>query len=901
MPRTYIAAVILFLSHFFCDAQFENFSEEWNIPTGSYDAFFGNGVSVFDYDGDNIDNVTIAHPYIGIYGYQVSQDQLISDFFVPLPLNIKQLIWADFNNDGDKELFVTAYGGGLFLFDYSNGVLTLIENSFSSVIFGFHYGASAADYDNDGDLDLFVTQYWNYNYDAPFENLLFRNEGDFVFTEVGENLGVNAATNNSFQSVWVDFDRDGWQDLYVVNDKNIPNLFYRNNSGLSFIEVSTENNTNIAMSCMSNSISDYNRDGYFDIFITDGATPVLLEGDTSGIYTQVAYDVGFNDFQTGWGALRIDDDFDGWEDIHICQGGTALGAFPNQYYHNDNGYFTMTNSFDLFNKASFVNAKGDFDGDCYPDFLVMNASPISYDVWKGQPNDNNFLKIKLEGTISNKDAAGAIVEVYSNSELNMKVVLYGDNYISQSSNSLLFGMGNYGVIDSLCIYWPRGLVEKFYNVEVNQSYSVTEGMSEIINTNLITFNQNYCYSASGFEVSPSAEWVHWQWQDGSADNSVVVFSDTTLQATAWNSENISFNLMYNITISSPRPELSISLSECMNTSHIISVQNKSDWGVTYNGIQLNADSIYVSAGDHFLNFVSDSGCVADTLIQITAVTPLQIEKSFQPACPGEPVAYSIDAVNSEILNLNLVGLEYWNGFLPGGTYPFSIIDETTNCEYTDTLFIEQRAFPSISILNDSICEDMMGTWEIAINDTSFSEWFIIGTDYLSQDSALSITVEDDIGCIYTENVNLFVSSNISVFPQEQLVDSQNILLLNPVGGVSPYTIQWGDLSIGESFVLSLNGWVNYEITDQLGCTFSGSYYYQSGNGVNEIDRDCYVYLDKDRLFCTDCQNCNYRITTLNGSLIQRGFVENDIVNVENLAGGFYLIQIEDKVFKIVKY
>ena len=196
---------------------------------------------------------------------------------------------------------------------------------------------------------------------------------------------------------------------------------------------------------------------------------------------------------------------------------------------------------------------------------------------------------------------------------------------------------------------------------------------------------------------------------------------------------------------------------------------------------------------------------------------------------------------------------------------------------------------------------MMGTWEIAINDTSFSEWFIISTDYLSQDSALSITVEDDIGCIYTENVNVFVSSNISVFPQEQLVDSQNILLLNPVGGVSPYTIQWGDLSIGESFVLSLNGWVNYEITDQLGCTFSGSYYYQSGNGVNEIDRDCYVYLDKDRLFCTDCQNCNYRITTLNGSLIQRGFVENDIVNVENLAGGFYLIQIEDKVFKIVKY
>lgn len=901
MPRSYIAAVILFLSPCFCNAQFENYSETLNLPSGPYDAFFGNGISVFDYDGDNIDNVTIAHPYIGIYGFQVSQGQMTSDFFIPLPLNIKQLLWADFNNDGDKELFVTTYGSGLYLFDYTSDGLTPIDESFSSLAWGYHYGASAADYDNDGDLDLFVSEYVNYNEGIPFENLLFRNEGNFIFTEVGQELGVNAATNNSFQSVWVDFNRDGWQDLYVINDHSIPNLFYQNNLGVSFTEISAENTTNVAMSCMSNAISDFNRDGFFDIFITDGLTPVLLQGSSSGIYTQVAYDVGFTDLQTGWGALWIDGDFDGWDDIHICQGGTELGALANKYYINNNGNFQLSNSFDANVKASYVSAKGDFDGDCYPDFVVMNAYPNSYDVWKGQPNENNYLKIKLEGTISNKDAAGAIVEVYSNSELNMKVVLFGDNYISQSSNSLLLGMGNYGIIDSLCIYWPRGLVEKFYNLEVNQSYSVTEGMSEIINTNLITFNQNYCYNASGFEVSPSSEWVHWQWQDGSTDNSVVVFSDTTLQATAWNIENISFDLIYNITISSPWPELSVSLSECMNTPHVISVQKNSDWGVTHNGIQLIADSIYVSAGDHFLNFASDSGCVADTLIQITAVTPLQIEKSFQPACPGELVAFSIDAVNAEILNLNLVGLEYWNGFLPGGTYPFSIIDETTNCEYSDTLFIEQRAFPSISILNDSICEDMMGTWEIAINDTSFSEWFIISTDYLSQDSALSITVEDDIGCIYTENVNLFVSSNISVFPQEQLVDSQNILVLNPVGGISPYTIQWGDLSIGESFVLSLNGWVNYEITDQLGCTFFGSYYYQSGNGINEIDRDCYVYLDKDRLFCTGCQNCNYRITTLNGSLIQRGFVENDIVNVENLAGGFYLIQIEDNVFKIVKY
>jgi hypothetical protein len=900
MPRSYVAAVILFLSHFFCDAQFENFSEEWNIPTGSYDAFFGNGVSVFDYDGDNIDNVTIAHPYIGIYGFQVSQGQMISDFFIPLPLNIKQLLWADFNNDGDKELFVTTYGSGLYLFDYTADGLTPIDESFSSLAWGYHYGASAADYDNDGDLDLFVSEYVNYNEGIPFENLLFRNEGNFIFTEVGQELGVNAATDNSFQSVWVDFNRDGWQDLYVINDHSIPNLFYQNNSGVSFTEISAENTTNVAMSCMSNSISDFNRDGFFDIFITDGLTPVLLQGSSSGMYAQVAYDVGFTDLQTGWGALWIDDDFDGWDDIHICQGGTELGALSNKYYINNNGNFQLSNTFDTNLKASYVNAKGDFDGDCYPDFVVMNAYPNSYDVWKGQPNENNYLKIKLEGTISNKDAAGAIVEVYSNSELNMKAVLYGDNYISQSSNSLLFGMGNYEVIDSLCIYWPRGLVEKFYNVEVNQSYSVTEGMSEIINTNLITFNQNYCYNASGFEVSPSAEWVHWQWQDGSADNSVVVFSDTTLQATAWNSENISFDLIYNITISSPWPELSISLSECMNTPHVISVQKNSDWGVTYNGIQLIADSIYVSAGDHFLNFVSDSGCVADTLIQITAVTPLQIEKSFQPACPGELVAFSIDAVNAEILNLNLVGLEYWNGFLPGGTYPFSIIDETTNCEYSDTLFIEQRAFPSISVVNDSICENSMSSFEIEINDNSSADWSIINSEYLEQDSVLSVTIQDTIGCLYSEDVSVLISSYISVFPSEQTMNEQQILSLNPIGGIPPYAIFWQDSLIADSFVLASDGWVVYEVTDQLGCTHIGSYYFQQSSDVDEFPEYFDLFFNGDMLFCSNCNQCTYSILSMNGGLVEAGVFKNAFLNLGVLDKGIYLVRVNNEVLKFVK-
>ena len=883
-----------------CYGQFEDYSSIWQIPSMSYDAFYGNGISVFDYDNDNLDNITVAYPYIGISGFRVSQGELLSDFFVPLPLNIKQLIWADFNNDGDKELFVTTYGAGLFLYDYSSEGLTLIEGSFSSIISGFHYGASAADYDNDGDLDLFVTQYSNYNFGAPLPNLLFRNEGNFEFTEVGASLGVNAATNNSFQSVWVDFNRDGWQDLYVVNDHNIPNLYYQNNLGLSFTEIAQENNSDIAMSCMSNSISDYNRDGYFDIFITDGLTPVLLEGDSLGQYDQVAFDVGFNYFQTGWGALWIDSDLDGWDDIHICQGGTVLESMPNQYFKNNQGIFSLNNSFDSSLKASFVNAKGDFDGDCSPDFVVMNAAPNSYDVWKGKPLENNYIKLELEGTISNRDAAGAIVETYSNSGLTMKAVLYGDNYISQSSNVLLFGVGESEIIDSICIYWPRGLVEKFYNIEVNHSYLVIEGSSEITNTQLLTYSLNYCHNTSGVQISPNEEWIHWQWQDGIADSSIVVFSDTILYATAWNIENQSFDLVYELSFSSPTPEISLHVSDCINDPNIISVNKNSDWSLIFNQNEIFNDTIFVQEGNHLISFIHEFGCSLDTLIQIDALIPPEIIQHIQPSCPGSLIEFSIELENADVFNYTLEGLEYWSGFLSSGNYPFVITDDSTNCKYRDTLVIEQRPFPNISVVNDSICENSLSSFEIEISDTAFADWSVINSEYIDQESVLSVSIQDTLGCQYSEEIAVLISSTISVFPLEQSIDGQIILSLNPTGGIPPYAILWQDSLIADSFVLTSEGWLDYEITDQLGCTYFGSYYFEQGNSINEFAEYFDLFQYGDLLVCSNCNKSAYSILSSSGALVEDGIFQNEFINLNELPKGFYLIRVNNKVLKFVK-
>ena len=892
--------IIILNFYFACESfgQFEDYSDIWHIPSTSYDAFYGNGISVFDYDNDNIDNITVAYPYIGISGFHVSQEELVNDFFIPLPLNIKQLIWADFNNDGDKELFVTTYGGGLFLYDYFNGEMIQVSDAFSSIISGFHYGASAADYDNDGDLDLFVTQYWNYNFGAPLPNLLFRNEGNFVFTEVGASLGVNAATNNSFQSVWVDFNRDGWQDLYVINDHNIPNLFYQNNSGLSFTEISQQNNTNIAMSCMSNSISDYNRDGFFDIFITDGLTPVLLEGDSIGEYSQVAFDVGFNNLQTGWGALWIDDDHDGWDDIHICQGGTVLEPMPNQYFKNIEGNFTLSNSFDSYLKASFVNAKGDFDGDCSPDFVVMNAAPISYDIWKGTIVENNYIKLELEGTISNKDAAGAIVEVYTDSKLSMKAVLFGDNYISQSSNLLLFGLGNSENIDSIAIYWPLGLVERYFNVEPNHFYHAIEGSNELVDLNAITFNINICPSNEEYYVRPDSTWIQWQWSSGEFNNSQVVNSDTLITAEAWNNQGQVFTLKFNVNFSPNFPIVSIENYPCLNQESLLRIESNDSWNVILNETYLTNDSLSLASGSYSLLFTNGLGCSQDTIFNIEIQDSLNVSVNTIVACPDSLTTYSIEIQNEQLSNCTLEGLENFNGQILPGIYPF-IITNNVGCQFADTLEILGRVIPHFSLLNDTVCSPVFTSSDLEIIDLDGFEWTFDNYTATSQPDLFSFEFSDSLGCPISFTEHVYVADEFTANVAEDVYDNYSILTVNPSGGIPPYSIIWEDLIESNSFEASSNTTVSYYIEDSIGCYVEGEFTSSSTNLVDFNFLAQGVFFDGEFCHCLKCDNANFEVYSATGMLIDFGRFVSPYKLKQGLPIGVYLIKIDNFIVKTI--
>ena len=130
------------------------------------------------------------------------------------------------------------------------------------------WGGAWGDYNNDGYLDLFLSNRDIVNRDYP--NLLYKNNGDNTFTDVSNLVGISNVNHISFCASFFDFNNDGWQDIYIINDRyNTSNIMYKNNGNGTFTDVSAASGTNISIDAMSSAIGDYNNDGWLDIYVTN--------------------------------------------------------------------------------------------------------------------------------------------------------------------------------------------------------------------------------------------------------------------------------------------------------------------------------------------------------------------------------------------------------------------------------------------------------------------------------------------------------------------------------------------------------------------------------------------------------------------------------------------------------
>lgn len=487
MKKLFLTGIISILI-FSAEAQisFEEQATNLGLGTSCGTTYLGNGVTFYDFDNDGWDDITLSKEN----GQSISFYKNVNGSFQELTMNIpafthqtKQINWLDFDNDGDKDLFITSDTDGNMLleqtgnFDFQD--ITLASGISTSNM--FTYGSSWGDINNDGFLDLFISNRTN-----TTPNILYKNNGNGTFTDVSVLAGIDQTAVASFCSAFFDLNNDGFQDIYVSNDKpQNPNKLYKNNGDGTFTDISVSSGTNVGIDAMSVTIGDFNNDSWFDIYITNNPDGnVLYKNNGNETFTDIAQPSGTIFNSVGWGASFFDADNDMDLDLYVCGMFDATNTtFLKGAFYDNNGdeTFTLNNScFPGDDRASFSSAIGDANNDGLPEMVVTNNNDENIFAWQNNTTtSNNWLKVKLEGTTSNKDGIGSVIEMSVNGSSYYRYMLCGEGYLSQNSGTEIFGLGSNLKAEYLKVTWLSGSVDIFYDVNANQVLNIVEGSSPL--------------------------------------------------------------------------------------------------------------------------------------------------------------------------------------------------------------------------------------------------------------------------------------------------------------------------------------------------------------------------------------------------------------------------------------
>ena len=410
---------------------------------------------------------------------------------------------ADYDNDGDKDLFVTNYGYNVFYRNNGNGTFTDItkEAGLESHLWGI--GCTFFDYDNDGFLDLYVGNYLTFdpNYHLYYaaeqfpgplaykgqSDILYHNQGDGTFADVTRKAGVSNPEGRAMGVASCDIDNDGDVDIFVANDA-MENYLYRNNGDGAFTNVALETNTGYgqngeATSAMGPVFGDTNLDGLIDIVVPDMGYGCIYQNTGKGFFEEKSAEMGLAVVcgqYTSWSGNLFDYDADGCVDLFITNGDShELDAEEDILLRNDQGrrFVDVSSLSGPDMKEKFVgrgSAVGDYDDDGYLDILVLNLNARPRLLHNEGNHAHHWLKIHAVGTRSNRDAIGARIRLTAGGIVQTQDITSSSGYLSQSDERVYFGLGSSTVADQIEIRWPRGAVQVLEHVAAGQVLTVTE-------------------------------------------------------------------------------------------------------------------------------------------------------------------------------------------------------------------------------------------------------------------------------------------------------------------------------------------------------------------------------------------------------------------------------------------
>jgi hypothetical protein len=431
---------------------------------------------------------------------------------------------ADYDNDGRADLFVAALGRNHLFHNVGQGRFVDVTDRAGMNDAGFSTSSAWFDYDRDGRLDLFVAHYvaWSIekdlfctldgrtkSYCTPESyqgesSVLYRNKGDGTFENVTSGAGLADRTAKALGIALIDYDNDGWMDLFVANDRQ-PNRLYRNMRNRKFTDVGTSagvafDEAGVARAGMGVDAADYDGSGRQSLVIGNFSNEMMAlytnEGNGLFIDQAPATAIGRGSLlKLTFGVFFFDYDLDGLLDILSANGHVADDinrVQPNVTYAQAPSLFRNLGSrrfADVSRQAGMdfqrpIVGRGaayaDYDGDGDLDVLLTANNEPARLLRNDGGNRNHWLRITAIGNTSNRDGIGTKLQVMIDGKPGPSaMVKTGSSYGSQSELPVTFGLGNATRVSGIRVTWPNGRIENLPATTANQVIRIEEGKGVI--------------------------------------------------------------------------------------------------------------------------------------------------------------------------------------------------------------------------------------------------------------------------------------------------------------------------------------------------------------------------------------------------------------------------------------
>ncbi|MBL8212168.1 MAG: CRTAC1 family protein [Bryobacterales bacterium] len=414
---------------------------------------------------------------------------------------------GDYDNDGDTDLYVTAFRRNQLYRNNGDGTFTDVTAKAGTPGGGWSSSAAFLDADNDGRLDLFVTRYvqWDFEPDLwcgarqpgyrsychpdqfqPIAHVLYRNKGDGTFEDVSAKSGIAAAPGKGLGVAIADFNRDGRVDIAVANDSFPQQLFV--NRGGRFEEIGFDagvayDDDGNTFGGMGVDFQDYDNDGWPDLMVNAlSVQRYALYRNRKGsfeYYSALTGIASLTRLNSGWGMKLVDYDNDGWRDVIVAQGHVMDNiqlTQPQSSYKEPLKLLRNVEGKRFAEQAAFKEplaargaAFGDLNNDGYPE-IAVNCLDGAAVVYRHEGGPNAWVGLKLVGRKSNRDAIGAVIRA---GDYTAMVSATG-SYLAANDRRVVIGLGEAKQAPAMEITWPSGVKQTVTDLPLRRYTEITE-------------------------------------------------------------------------------------------------------------------------------------------------------------------------------------------------------------------------------------------------------------------------------------------------------------------------------------------------------------------------------------------------------------------------------------------